>query len=420
MSLIRALFARGSRRCSLVLVRALFLLSPHDRPASRDARGRSKALVGNSRSRRSSSAAGTSPKHLEGDEARDSRRRQVHRASSASRRTTGRFTVDPAKKPKEMDVKPKDGPNKGKTVKAIYKLDGDTLVDLLRPRQVRESPDQVRVEGKDQRAAHHLQAREEVTTAPPSPDFTGALVMTRTVALMTCCDCVRFRRHSARNRTTAAADMKAMVGQWKIEKAELSAAWIAIAFVTGTSRSRSARGASTPSARSADQKDVGTFTVDRRPRSPRRMDIKAYRRPEQGQDESRAIYKLDGDTLDWSATSSGDRRRRPSKFETEGADTPKLLLASRTSARRSEHGPRESHHHRAGGRGQEGRRGAAPEAPQGGHRAAEGRGAPGGRRPRVEEAQGTARAHPLRRPARASARPRSPPCCRTNSARRSR
>jgi uncharacterized protein (TIGR03067 family) len=37
------------------------------------------------------------------------------------------FTVDPAKKPREMDVKPKEGPNKGQTVKAIYKLDGDTL-----------------------------------------------------------------------------------------------------------------------------------------------------------------------------------------------------------------------------------------------------------------------------------------------------
>jgi len=37
------------------------------------------------------------------------------------------FTVDPAKKPKEMTVKPNEGPNKGQTVKAIYKLDGDTL-----------------------------------------------------------------------------------------------------------------------------------------------------------------------------------------------------------------------------------------------------------------------------------------------------
>jgi uncharacterized protein (TIGR03067 family) len=37
------------------------------------------------------------------------------------------FTADPAKKPKEMDVKPNGGPQKGKLVKVIYKLDGDTL-----------------------------------------------------------------------------------------------------------------------------------------------------------------------------------------------------------------------------------------------------------------------------------------------------
>jgi uncharacterized protein (TIGR03067 family) len=37
------------------------------------------------------------------------------------------FTVDPAKKPMEMDVKPNGGPQKGKLVKVIYKLEGDTL-----------------------------------------------------------------------------------------------------------------------------------------------------------------------------------------------------------------------------------------------------------------------------------------------------
>jgi uncharacterized protein (TIGR03067 family) len=38
----------------------------------------------------------------------------------------GAFTVDAAKTPKEMDIKPTGGPNKGKTVKAIYKQDGDS------------------------------------------------------------------------------------------------------------------------------------------------------------------------------------------------------------------------------------------------------------------------------------------------------
>jgi uncharacterized protein (TIGR03067 family) len=40
----------------------------------------------------------------------------------------GTVTIDPTKKPAEMDIKGTDGPNKGKTIKTIYKLDGDTLV----------------------------------------------------------------------------------------------------------------------------------------------------------------------------------------------------------------------------------------------------------------------------------------------------
>lgn len=39
----------------------------------------------------------------------------------------GAFTVDPSKSPKELDVKPTSGPNKGKTVKGIYKIEVDTL-----------------------------------------------------------------------------------------------------------------------------------------------------------------------------------------------------------------------------------------------------------------------------------------------------
>ena len=39
----------------------------------------------------------------------------------------GTFSVDPSKKPAEMDIKGTEGPNKGKTIKSIYKLDGDTV-----------------------------------------------------------------------------------------------------------------------------------------------------------------------------------------------------------------------------------------------------------------------------------------------------
>ena len=40
----------------------------------------------------------------------------------------GTVKVDPTKTPKEMDILGKEGPNAGKTIKTIYKLDGDTLV----------------------------------------------------------------------------------------------------------------------------------------------------------------------------------------------------------------------------------------------------------------------------------------------------
>jgi uncharacterized protein (TIGR03067 family) len=43
------------------------------------------------------------------------------------RQQTGTFTADAAKKPAQMDVKPSDGPNAGKTLRAIYQLDGDTM-----------------------------------------------------------------------------------------------------------------------------------------------------------------------------------------------------------------------------------------------------------------------------------------------------
>ena len=39
----------------------------------------------------------------------------------------GTVVTDTAKKPKQMTITGTDGPNKGKTIPAIYELDGDTL-----------------------------------------------------------------------------------------------------------------------------------------------------------------------------------------------------------------------------------------------------------------------------------------------------
>jgi uncharacterized protein (TIGR03067 family) len=39
----------------------------------------------------------------------------------------GKFKIDPAKKPKTVDITGTKGPNQGKTILAIYELDRDTL-----------------------------------------------------------------------------------------------------------------------------------------------------------------------------------------------------------------------------------------------------------------------------------------------------
>lgn len=58
----------------------------------------------------------------------------------------GTYTADAAKKPKEMDIKGTDGPNKGKTFLCIYELTGDSLkvcYDLsgaARPKEFKTTP----------------------------------------------------------------------------------------------------------------------------------------------------------------------------------------------------------------------------------------------------------------------------------------
>jgi uncharacterized protein (TIGR03067 family) len=59
----------------------------------------------------------------------------------------GTFSVDPSKKPAEMDIKGTEGPNKGKTIKTIYKFEGDKLTvcyelgDGIRPTKFETKPD---------------------------------------------------------------------------------------------------------------------------------------------------------------------------------------------------------------------------------------------------------------------------------------
>ena len=109
------------------------------------------------------------------------------------------------------------------------------------------------------------------------------------------------------------------------------------------------------------------------------MDIKGTDGPNKGK-TIKTIYKLDGDTLVVCyELGDGAGRRNSRRNRKQSCSSP------HTNAKRSEHGPRESHHHRAGGRGQKTGRRAAAEAAQGGHRPAEGRRAAGDRRPRSKK-----------------------------------
>ena len=56
-------------------------------------------------------------------------------------KSKGTYKLDEGKNPKEFDVMPGAGPNKGKTLKGIYKFDGNNLIyciagpDLDRPKE---------------------------------------------------------------------------------------------------------------------------------------------------------------------------------------------------------------------------------------------------------------------------------------------
>jgi uncharacterized protein (TIGR03067 family) len=52
----------------------------------------------------------------------------VSKQGGAGEKSKGEYAIDPTKTPKEIDIKLMDGAEKGKTIKGIYKLDGDTLV----------------------------------------------------------------------------------------------------------------------------------------------------------------------------------------------------------------------------------------------------------------------------------------------------
>lgn len=142
--------------------------------------------------------------------------------------------------------------------------------------------------------------------------------MTRVVALIACwiaCSSATL----GQKPDAAAADMKAMVGKWKIEKAELGG-MDALAFVKDFTLEIGEGGKYTVLI--GGQKDVGICTVDPS-KKPAEMDIKGTEGPNKGK-TIKTIYKLDGDTL--VVCYELGEGARPAKFETK--PKTELLLAT--------------------------------------------------------------------------------------------
>jgi uncharacterized protein (TIGR03067 family) len=143
--------------------------------------------------------------------------------------------------------------------------------------------------------------------------------MIRVVALFAYCLFVGPSTFAGKPDDAAEADLKAMVGKWKVEKAELGGK-DATAVVKDVKLELAEGGKYKLDL--LGQKDEGTFSVDPS-RKPAEMDIKGTEGPNKGK-TIKTIYKLEGDTLTVCYELGGNAR--PAKFETK-PDT-KLFLAT--------------------------------------------------------------------------------------------
>jgi uncharacterized protein (TIGR03067 family) len=123
------------------------------------------------------------------------------------------------------------------------------------------------------------------------------------------------------------ADLKAMVGNWKIEKAELGGKDITEHI---KDLKFEVRDGGKYTAELGEVKDDGTFTVDPA-KSPKELDVKPTGGPNKGQ-TVKGIYKLDGDTLTICYDHEADKGKRPAKFETK-PDTTLLLIVYKREKR---------------------------------------------------------------------------------------
>jgi RNA polymerase sigma-70 factor (ECF subfamily) len=100
---------------------ALGLLVAGDEPKSEDAKKEAEALRGTWTFSKMERDGGDLTDQFGGVEVRF----EAEKFSSPGIEAT--FTLDPTKTPKAIDISYKEGPAAGQTIKAIYKLEGETL-----------------------------------------------------------------------------------------------------------------------------------------------------------------------------------------------------------------------------------------------------------------------------------------------------
>jgi uncharacterized protein (TIGR03067 family) len=80
------------------------------------------------------------------------------------------FKLDPTQKPKAIDVMPQDGSEKGKTLRAIYSLDGDTLKLCLDDRGDQERPTEFTTKGGTSLMLLVLKRQADDKDKPPAKE----------------------------------------------------------------------------------------------------------------------------------------------------------------------------------------------------------------------------------------------------------
>lgn len=146
--------------------------------------------------------------------------------------------------------------------------------------------------------------------------------MIRALALFACCLGLSSLARGDKPDDAVAAELKAMVGRWKVVKAELGGQNVLDQLKTMKFEITSG---GKYTAQMGREKDVGTFTVNPA-KTPKELDVKPISGPQKGM-TLKGIYQLNGDTL--TACYDASNTARPSKFEAKEGTTVLLITYKR-------------------------------------------------------------------------------------------